>query len=260
MHFSTGTSLKQRDYNTYCWNAGELAFTLAVSVGVVLLLSYFFYRSLLMTILLVPVGVFFFKKQLKSKKKKCVDKLTVEFKECIMSVSTALKAGYAVENAFIESLGDMKLLYGEKSLIYSELELIRRGLIINITLEELLEDLAERSGSGEIRQFARIFSIAKRNGGNIPEIIRTSSELIGQKIETTQEIRTVLSGRRMEQNIMKIMPFGILTYIGISYPGYFDSLYHNLKGILIMTICLAIYIFAYVTGDKILERIEKEMM
>lgn len=229
-------------------------------MGAVLLIAYFFYRNLWMAVLLAPIGFFVFKKQLDRKKKNCVDKLTVEFKECILSVSTALKAGYAVENAFLESLGDMKLLYGEKSLIYSELELIRRGLIINITLEELLENLAQRSGSGEIRQFARIFSIAKRNGGNIPEIIRTSSELIGKKIETTQEIRTVLSGRRMEQNIMKIMPFGILAYIGISYQGYFDSLYHNLRGILIMTLCLAIYIFAYVTGDKILDRIEKEMM
>lgn len=194
------------------------------------------------------------------KKKECREKLTIEFKECILSVSTSLKAGYAVENAFLESRGDMKLLFGENSMIYNELELIRRGLVINITLEELLEDLADRSGSADIHQFAQIFVIAKRNGGNIPEIIRASSELIGMRIETRQEIRTVLSGRRMEQNIMKLMPFGILAYIGMSYSGYFDSLYHNVRGVMIMTMCLVIYIFAYVTGDTILNRIEAEMM
>jgi tight adherence protein B len=59
---------------------------------------------------------------------------------------------------------------------------------------------------------------------------------------------------------MKIMPFGILAYIGVSYPGYFDSLYHNFKGITIMTVSLLIYVAAFVAGDRILHRIELEMM
>lgn len=233
---------------------------MAESCAVVMLLSYFFYRTIWSFFLLSPVGVLFFKGIYVRKSKECREKLTAEFKECILSVSASIKAGYAVENAFLESRGDMKLLFGENSLIYNELELIRRGLIINITLEELLGDLADRSGSDEIYQFAQIFAIAKRNGGNISEIIRTSSELISMRIETRQEIRTVLSGRRMEQNIMKLMPFGILFYIGISCPGYFDSLYHNAQGVLIMSACLVIYIFAYVAGDGILNRIEAEMM
>ncbi|MCD7835176.1 MAG: type II secretion system protein F, partial [Lachnospiraceae bacterium] len=207
-----------------------------------------------------PIGVIFFKNIIKQKKKKCLERLNIEFKECILSASAALKAGYAVENAFLESKEDMKLLFGESSLIYGELEFIRRGLIINITLEELLEDLADRSGSAEIRQFAQIFVIAKRNSGNIPEIIKISSELRGAKIETKQEIHTILSGRRMEQNIMKLMPFAILSYIGMSYPGYFDSLYHNIQGVMIMSVCLIIYIFAYAAGDMILSRIEAEMV
>jgi tight adherence protein B len=214
----------------------------------------------LAAILLIPLGVVFFKEIVEKKKRKLQELLTQQFKECILSVSASLKAGYAVENAFMESRGDMKLLYGENSLIYKELELIRRGLIVNLTLEELLADFAQRSHSQEIYQFSQIFAIAKRNGGNLPEIIRFSAELIGHKIDTTQEINTVLSGRRMEQNIMKMMPFGILAYIGMTYPGYFDSLYHNLKGIMIMTGCLIIYVAAFVAGDKILRRIEQEMM
>ena len=58
--------------------------------------------------------------------------------------------------------------------MYCEMELIRRGMILNITLEELVEDLAERSGCDEIRQFSAVLSVAKRGGGNISQIIRTS--------------------------------------------------------------------------------------
>lgn len=188
-----------------------------------------------------------------------IEELTVQFKECILSVSASLKAGYAVENAFLESRSDMRLLYGESSYIYQELDLIRRGMVINITLEEQLADLAKRSGSEEIQQFAQIFAIAKRSGGSLPEIIRTSAEMIGQRVDTRQEMQTVLSGRRMEQNIMKVIPFGILTYIGITYPGYFDSLYHNWQGAAIMTGCLVLYLAAYVAGDRILAKIQVEI-
>ena len=58
---------------------------------------------------------------------------------------------------------------------------------------------------------------------------------------------------------MKLMPFGILLYIGISYPGYFDTLYHNWRGCAIMTGCLGIYLAAYVLGDRILQKIVREI-
>lgn len=253
------TSLKRRDYRSYEWEKRELVFAIIKSVAVVLFLALFFYRSLIASIPLVGIGVLYFRMLRKNKIEKCRQELVLQFKECIMSVSTSLRAGYAVENAFLESGKDMRLLYGERSLIYRELELIRRGLVINITLEELLKDFAERSNSREIRQFSEVFSIAKRNGGSLPEIIYQTADMIGQKIDVKQEIQTLLSGRQMEQNIMKAMPFGILLYISITYPGYFDMLYHNWQGAAIMTACLVIYLAAYVLSDKILGKISLEL-
>jgi tight adherence protein B len=126
-------------------------------------------------------------------------------------------------------------------------------------LEELLMDFAVRSGSDDIMQFAQVFAIAKRSAGNLTEIIQTTAVIISQRMDAKQEIRTQLSGRQMEQNIMKLMPFGIIFYIGTSYPGYFDTLYHNWRGVAIMTGCLAVYLAAYVLGDKILHKIMQEI-
>ncbi len=253
------TSLKRRDYRSYHWKKGEWLLSTLHASFVVLLLSYFFYKSIWAAIPLSVVGVMYFRMLKNQKKEKCRKELVVQFKECMLSVSTSLKAGYAVENAFLESAVDMKMLYGEQSLMFQELELIRRGLIINITLEELLLDLAERSDCEEISQFAQVFVIAKRSGGNLAEIISVSTELIGRQIDTLQEINTVLSGRKMEQNVMKCMPFGILLYIGVTYPGYFEGLYHNWQGVLIMTGCLLLYLAAYALGDKIMRDIQKEL-
>ncbi len=253
-------SLKRRDYHEYVWSKKEFIFVMLQAVTVVIFFSYFFYRSIWAVIPLSTVGVGYVLLKKDQKKRRCKEELLLQFRECILSVSASLKAGYAVENAFLESREDMGMLFGEQSMIYKELELIRRGLVINITLEEQLLDLAERSDCEEILQFSQILSIAKRNGGDIPEIIGASADLIGQKIEVKQEINTMLSGRQMEQNIMKLMPFVIITYIETSYRGYFDVLYHNLQGVGIMTVCLFIYLAAYVLGEKMMQRIVKEVL
>jgi tight adherence protein B len=185
-----------------------------------------------------------------------VKRLETEFMEAIRSVETALKAGYSVENAFVQSGKDMERQFGRDSYIYEELETIRRGLVINITVEDMLGDLGERSGSEAISDFSKVFVIAKRFGGNMCEVISGAAETISLQIETSEEMEAAMSGRKMELNIMRLMPFGILAYVGISSPGYFETLYGNPTGVAIMTVLLIIYVAAFILGEKILQKLE----
>ncbi len=250
-------SSRARDYHLAELNAGTRVMALLKSAAVVAVLTIFFYRSILAAIPLSFIGFLFYKKNISELAGRDRQILESQFGEAIHGVETALKAGYSVENAFIQSGRDMGRQFGEESFIFREMEVIRRGLIINITLEEMLADLAARSGSEAIEDFANVFAIAKRFGGNMPEVISTSARTIALQIETREEIMASLSGRRMEQNIMKIMPFGILTYVSISSPGYFDPLYENATGILVMTGLLAVYLAAYFIGDRILGKLEE---
>lgn len=253
------TSSRQQDYRKYAWKYGELAGAVLVCAGVVCAMSYFFYRSAWAVVPLGGVGVCLFRSLEKQKSAHRREELSEQFRECILAVATSLQAGYSVENAFLECGQDMELMYGSDSCICRELVCIRRGLHINLTLEELLMDLANRSGCEDVEQFAKVFSLAKRNGGNMAEIIRNTAGRIGKKIELQKEIQMQLSGRKMELNIMKLIPFGILLYINLGNPGYFDSLYHNWQGILIMTVCLGIYLAAVVLGEHIMNGIMGEI-
>ncbi|MFR1547069.1 MAG: type II secretion system F family protein [Waltera sp.] len=237
----------------------ELMNPLLRTTAGILFFSWFFYRSVFAVILFIFPGILYFRKCVREQREKKRWELTVQFKECLLAVANSLRTGYAVENAFLESREDIRLLFGERSAMYGELELIRRGMIVNITLEELIGDLAERSGCEEIQQFSTILSVAKRGGGNVSQIIRNTAELISDKVETTQEMMTLLQGRCLEQRVMEVMPFAISFYIGVTYPGYFASLYHNITGYIIMTACLAIYLCAYIVGEKIMERIGESL-
>ena len=155
------TNLRRPDYHRHLWKRGEKACTAALCAAAVGLLAYFFYRSLLAVVPLSAVGVLLFFRIGKEKGKKDREELAIQFRECILAVSTSLQAGYSAENAFMECRQDMALMYGEGGFMVREMDIIRRGLTINIPLEELLADMAERSCCDEIGQFAQIFSIAK---------------------------------------------------------------------------------------------------
>ncbi len=172
-------------------------------------------------------------------------------------MSGSLKGGSSVENAFLESREDMKRLFGNDSMIGRELEVIRSGLLIHISLEEMLKDLGERSGDEDILQFSEIFRIARKSGGNIAEMLQATARQISDRIDAGLEAAAVLGARQTEQNIMRAMPLGILLYIECCTPGYFDSMYHNLQGVLIMTGCMGIYLAAFVVGDVIMKGIKE---
>lgn len=244
----------KRDYGQYQWERSELFAEIVRAFGVICLFSWFFYRSCWAVFPMSLVGVLYWRKRREEKIVSRKKELSLQFQECILSVSASLRAGYSVENSFLESLTDMKLLFGERAMICKELELIQKGLLVHVNLEELLRDLGQRSRTEDIREFSEVFSIAKRSGGSISEIIQSSALLIRNRSMAEEEIRTLLSARKLEQRVMNAMPFGILVYIESSSPGYFTPLYHNLNGIIIMSICLIGYLGAYLLAGRILNQ------
>ena len=128
---------------------------------------------------------------------------------------------------------------------------IRKGLSLNVTLEELMADLAKRSGLEDIRVFSEVFGIAKRNGGNVNDVLQNTAHVMKEKMSLENEIDVLIAEKKMEFGIMEVIPFLILMYIGTTSKGYFDILYGNVKGVVFMTICLAVYLGAVVIGSRI---------
>lgn len=210
-----------------------------------------FYSSLLAVIFLLPLLVPIFLRRKRKEEDRRRKELVQQFKECSNSILTALKAGKSAENAFRDAVQEMKFLYGEKSEICKELKLIVRGLDNNIPLENLLAEFGEHSGADEIRDFAEVFSIAKRSGGNMTEILGRTITQIQNRIDVEREISVMISNSQLEQSIMDVVPFAIIAYIRISSEGFMDVLYGNAAGILIMTACLVVYLVAFVISERI---------
>lgn len=241
------------DYEKYVLSKTEWAESILLYVFGCGIVGFFFYRSYLVSLLILPgypLFLKFFKKELIKKRKK---RLIDEFSETLISVSINLKSGYSLENAFVEAYKDITMFYGKTSLMAEEIMRIRKGLEINITLEDLIEDLAERSDEEEIRMFGDVLKSAKRNGGNITEVLSFTADRIREGICVDKEIEVLISEKRLELRIMEAVPFLILIYLELTSVGYFDVLYEGIRGRLFMTICLLVYAAAVLLGHRITE-------
>lgn len=240
-----------RRYDEYRYGLWEIMGVISIYLLIMALVAYLFYRSIIFFLISLMGIPFFLKFHKKKKIEETREKLSEEFAEVLASVNANMGAGYAAENAFWEAHKDITLFYGEKSLMAPELVHIKKGLSLNMTLESLLYDLGERSGVEDIIVFAKVFETAKRNGGNIREVLERSSETVKEKLEVEKEIRVLISQKKLELKIMECIPFFMIGYIGLTSEGYFDVLYHSLKGVLFMSACLVIYAVALFLGSKI---------
>ncbi|MBQ6888022.1 MAG: hypothetical protein IJN54_10970 [Lachnospiraceae bacterium] len=241
------------DYEHYQFGRKEIILYGLEAVGIVLFFAYFFYRSLWMVIPLMPVGVFVLKRKKKELSKKQQNTLKIQFKEAVLSISAGMRAGYSAENAFKEAYKDMVRMFGRQSLICRELAYLLGGMSNNIPIEKLLQSFGNRSGVEEIKEFGEIFEISKKNGGNIGQIIAQTVDIISRKLEVDREIETLISAKKLEQKIMNIVPFLILFYVDTTTKGFFDALYHNIAGNIIMTAGIAVYGIAICMEDKIMD-------
>lgn len=218
---------------------------------IAILFGRLFYDSWIAVIFFTPVCFFWFVRQKKRNLKRQQRLAGIQFRDAIFSALTNLKAGYSIENAFVDARSDMEALYGAKSIICIQLDKLNKGIKNNIPLEKLLYNMGKECGNSDIQEFAKVFMVAKRSGGNLTEIIERTINVISVKINTEKEIDVLISAKKLEAGIMNIVPFFIILYISLSSPGFFDALYHNPAGYAVMTICTAIYIASFLLSEKI---------
>jgi tight adherence protein B len=239
------------DYNNYHMTWKEKSSSLIQGLLIISILGVLFYQSIYGVLALSPM-VYFYQKKRKAKLIRDRKwRLNLEFRDSIISLSAALNAGYSVENALEEARKDLSVLYQDDSMIMQELFCMVNQVQMNITVEKALFDFASRTGVEDIESFAEVFATAKRTGGDLMKVIKTTANTISDRIEVKREILTIVTAKMYESNIMKMFPPGIIIYLQVSSRGFLSPLYHNAVGVTVMTLLMLVYLGAFWLADRI---------
>lgn len=241
------------DYREYHFTKREWVQYIIQGILLCVLVNYLFYQNAVLFVFMIPIPLLWlkWKKQMRMEQRK--KELNYQFRDALNSLSVSLRAGYSIENSLIEAEKDMRKLNGKSAEIVRELSYINGQIKVNIPVEELLTDFGERSDVDDIKNFASVFVLVRRTGGNMAAIVSESAADISEKVEVEQSIETAVAAKKFEQTIMSVMPACMIIYMQLASPGFLDSLYGNLSGVLFMTACLCMYIIAWWAGRRIVE-------
>ena len=146
------------DYDVYVMTKSEKMFTIVAAAIALFAVGYVFYHSLILSALLALFAV----KAPKIRTRQIIDKrknqLSLQFKDMLYSLSSALSVGKSVETGIRDSLQDLQVIYPDPETdILVELGLILRGLGMNNTIEDMFGQFAERAHLEDIDNFVDIF-------------------------------------------------------------------------------------------------------
>lgn len=244
---------KEVDYRRYHMRVSELLICLGKAAALSAAVAWLFYRSstgLAVAAVVGPMCCYLYRRE---KIRARQQELRNQFKECIRVVTGSVQAGYSVENAFAEAEQELVQLFGRQADLCRELHRINQQIRLNMPIEKLLEQLANRSGVEEIFSFGQVFGYAKRNGSDFVRILRDTVERIGEKAELEREIHTLIAAKQLEQKIMNVIPLAILLFIDCTSPEFLQMMYEGVFGRVCMTICLLVYAGAYLLSARIVD-------
>lgn len=215
--------------------------------------GYLCYGNGIGAVIFLPFTIFYlvyFKKELEKKIRR---EFEGQLKDMMQAVANGLKLGYSLENALLQAKKDLRRLYPARCCMNRELEYMGRQLEMNLPAEQVLTNLAERTGHEDVRAFATVTVLARKNGGDLVDILQNAIRQLCERMEVQKEIQVIYAAKRMEFYVMSAIPAGMIAYMKLCFPQFMDILYGTAFGVIFMTVCLIVYVAAFLWGKKIIE-------
>lgn len=189
-------------------------------------------------------------------KKKCLDKrknaLKQQFRDMLESLASSFSSGSNVQKSFEAATADMMMQYRPDDDIVLEMQEILDGTKQNIDIAVMLENFAMRSGNEDIANFADVFSVCYRKGGNMNSVIHRTHSVISEKMAIADEIETKLTSNKMQHNVMSIMPIAVVALLRFTNDA-FAANFATVIGVIANTVAIGIFVGAYIYGNKIVD-------
>ena len=184
-------------------------------------------------------------------RKKRLNELTLQFRSFLEALSVSLSSGMNVNDALMNSRNDLKIEYSEDAYMVTELDEMISGIQNGLSIESMMLFLGERTELGDINNFANVFSISNRVGGNLKDIIRRTNIIISEKIEISQEIETAIASNKSQFTAMMVIPVAIVLLMKVM-SSQFAAGFATVGGVIATTVAIGIFVAAYKLGQKIM--------
>ncbi len=225
--------------------AAEAIFFYVTAVLVFALLAFVISSEWIVGVIAIIVGVVVPIAVLKSRRRQRLQRFETELPDTLGLLAGSLRAGFSFQQGLEAVAGDATGPMGEElRRVFNEVQLGR-------TLEDALEDSADRMESDDLRWTVLAVRIQREAGGNLAELLDTVAETMSQRERLRAEIRTLTAEGRMSGIVLGIFPFAFAGILVVISPGYLDALFEEPAGIAAMIVAGFAAVIGFVWLRKI---------
>ncbi len=239
------------DYRVYEMRPTERFCVVIGLVGILCVCGYLFYASIFFVALLPFIKGPAIKAYCRYRAERRRNQLLLQFRDFLYSLSASFATGRHLCEALEEAARNLGDIYGG-SLMENEIQTMIRSIRETGQSEpRTLETFALYSGLADAESFAEVYGTCRKTGGNLVSAVNKAAAVIGEKISIEQEIRTMVSQKKLEGRIIMAMPVILIVFLQTSSPDYLSVMYHTAAGRLLMTGALAAMSAAAIIIERI---------
>ena len=153
--------------------------------------------------------------------KKRVKKFTTNFPDAIELLVRGLKSGLPVSETLSVIAKEIPGPVGE------EFRIVTEKIKIGKTMEDSLQETADRMGTSEFQFFVITLAIQRETGGNLGETLSNLAEVLRKRAQMKLKIRAMSSESKASAYIVGSLPFFVFGMVWIVNPDYLAGFFYE---------------------------------
>lgn len=213
---------------------------LVIPVAVYLLTQSWFYVLLAIVFLLALPKFIFWRLE-----KKRRDTIRNGLPDTLAQIAGGMRAGATFISA------TQVMVQETKGPISQEFSLFLREQKLGLTLDEGMDNLAERVDLEEMDLVVTAVQISRELGGNLAEIFERLSDTLRRKLEMEGKIRALTAQGILQGWVVGLLPFFIMLALNFMEPDAMEAMYSSLLGWVFLAIIFVLSFFGATMIRKI---------
>ncbi len=204
-----------------------------------------FLSNFVIAIILVLAGLFLPIMYIKTKQKSRLKKFEEQLCDALMICCSCLRSGLSFTQAMETIAKDMD------APISTEFEIVIKEMNMGYSIEESLENLADRIKSKYVELMVSAVLVQRQTGGNLSHILSTISDTIKEKLKLKRQLKTSTASGRMSGYLVGGMPAALLVIISLIQPQMTSVLFKEPRGNIVLVGIVVLEGIAFAVIKKI---------
>ncbi|MBR3505707.1 MAG: type II secretion system F family protein [Lentisphaeria bacterium] len=182
---------------------------------------------------------------LRTLKKQRLAKFNEQLEDALLSMSSALKAGFSITQALENVASENRYP------ISFEFTLLLQELRLGVQFDTALRKMADRLESQDFELVAVAIITARQTGGELTTVLEELAGVIRERMRIMQRVRALTSQGRMQAWLIASVPFVLMFAMMHIAPDLMDAFFGSMAGIVVLAAVLVMVVLGFLWIRKI---------